>query len=462
MIVSFVAIVFFLLLADCCSSNTEIEWTAASLRPHYHEEFNLSSPYFEIRTLQPIRIDESNPNDFHSLCVFDSLDIEWTYRKEVRQDDSLGHAAIAFALPGQYEDILLTPIGSFFQSLRKNDEYLSISKGVEESNIEIVSSEMKSSAESSITSDTNIKSLQQQIAVTAQQMHSDGTIFCSSEDNIFCRPLTQGINLLQDIGVLIVNFDRDTNRPKLDSTEDILNALDIVPLPLHEVIAEWRSPRQLLLQLNESDVSRLVTAHQSGEPVRILLKTSRRQHVIGLSGKKTLRVSEVGKFHLFAVNSKTGEVLSNLWEITVGHCPDNGELLPSILMGGHHKQLKEDLKELTPIFSQNGVYAVTGQHSVVIGDSAFPVMVSTFTKVLLCILLFYGIAYVQTTGSWSISFWIRLLEIPTGAYRSLLYKGSSDNIQRTPSVWLLPDSNKFTVRVSTDENSDAGTLIFFN
>lgn len=64
--------------------------------------------------------------------------------------------------------------------------------------------------------------------------------------------------------------------------------------------------------------------------------------------------------------------------------------------------------------------------------------------------------------SWSISFWLRLLEGPTGNYRSLFYKGQtavpgdSTPVQRTPSAWLQPNSNRLVLRASTVRNPDEG------
>lgn len=54
--------------------------------------------------------------------------------------------------------------------------------------------------------------------------------------------------------------------------------------------------------------------------------------------------------------------------------------------------------------------------------------------------------------------WLKLLEGPTGTYRSILFKGSPESgyAQRTPSVWLLPNSNHLTIRVSTELNADTG------
>ncbi|CAN0015334.1 unnamed protein product, partial [Sphacelaria rigidula] len=59
-------------------------------------------------------------------------------------------------------------------------------------------------------------------------------------------------------------------------------------------------------------------------------------------------------------------------------------------------------------------------------------------------------------GSWSLGFWIYLLEDPTDSYRPLFYKGHGDETGRTPSAWLSPHSNRITLRVTTNTNPDIG------
>jgi hypothetical protein len=53
-----------------------------------------------------------------------------------------------------------------------------------------------------------------------------------------------------------------------------------------------------------------------------------------------------------------------------------------------------------------GVLSVTGKDSIKIPHNAVPAM---------------------TKGTWSLSFWIRLLDKPTGTFRALFYKGDDDD-----------------------------------
>ena len=62
----------------------------------------------------------------------------------------------------------------------------------------------------------------------------------------------------------------------------------------------------------------------------------------------------------------------------------------------------------------------------------------------------------------SVMMWLLLLEDSTGAYRSIIYKGTG-NAHRTPSLWLLPHSRQLTFQLTTtraheDFGVSTGTL----
>jgi SEL1 protein len=57
--------------------------------------------------------------------------------------------------------------------------------------------------------------------------------------------------------------------------------------------------------------------------------------------------------------------------------------------------------------------------------------------------------------SWAISMWVFLHEGPTGKYRTFFFKGDKSG-ERTPSAWLLPDSQHLAMKVSTKGNQDLG------
>jgi hypothetical protein len=62
------------------------------------------------------------------------------------------------------------------------------------------------------------------------------------------------------------------------------------------------------------------------------------------------------------------------------------------------------------------------------------------------------------TASWSLAFWLNLLEDSSGHYRPLFFK-SHGGPERTPSAWLLPDSNRITLRATTAEEADLGRFV---
>lgn len=373
-------IVASLLISTTIVKGSEINWVAIQLKPHYLPEFNESEPIFEIRTLNPTPIRGENP---FSVCLLDSVDVIWQYKKKVHREETLQHASLALAVPGNYDEVLTTSIWGFRQSelfgftdsrsVKEKDGWINISSEPNEAlNLNLIRNTPFDASFSPDDSSTDIESTGD---IDVESVRSDGTIFCSSKENIFCRPATDGVNLLQDLGLLIVNFDQDTNVPKLDSEFKILNALDILPVPAHNIIAEWRTPRQLILQLNESDVANMVVAHNAGNVAHVLLKYSSPARFIGLSGKKTVRTSELGNFHFFVVDSKTGEVLSNLRELIVSGCPNRMEMLPSMTLQDKHKTLRKSWRAINPIYNQNGILAVTGKTPIVFGNAAFPVMV---------------------------------------------------------------------------------------
>ncbi|KAJ1458209.1 hypothetical protein M885DRAFT_95578 [Pelagophyceae sp. CCMP2097] len=61
-------------------------------------------------------------------------------------------------------------------------------------------------------------------------------------------------------------------------------------------------------------------------------------------------------------------------------------------------------------------------------------------------------------GDWALSLWLYVADGPTGAHRGVFFKGDPGRFggHRTPSCWLLPDSNRLALRVSTVDGLDVG------
>ena len=65
---------------------------------------------------------------------------------------------------------------------------------------------------------------------------------------------------------------------------------------------------------------------------------------------------------------------------------------------------------------------------------------------------------VLQAGSWSLSFWLKVLEAPTPGFRTLFYKGDGQQ-QRTPSAWFLPNEHRLTIRASVEGAPDVGAYV---
>ena len=109
-------------------------------------------------------------------------------------------------------------------------------------------------------------------------------------------------------------------------------------------------------------------------------------------------------------------------------CPVN--TIPS----SYAKSNAED-SEPRRVIRFNGLLALSGKKGITMTSKSLPAS--------------YG-------SSWAISFWIRLLEAPTGHFRTLFYKGDANGAGpgRTPSAWLLQQNNHITLRVSTETDAD--------
>jgi hypothetical protein len=58
-------------------------------------------------------------------------------------------------------------------------------------------------------------------------------------------------------------------------------------------------------------------------------------------------------------------------------------------------------------------------------------------------------------SDFTVAFWIYLTQGPTGAWRSIMHKGNTDN-QRTFAIWMRPEENRIHYRISTSANFNEG------
>jgi hypothetical protein len=389
-------------------TDTDTKWSYVKLVPFYDESFNASLPFFHLdvfrRTATKGSITGSGNSERVALnpavvCVMDTLDIRWTVAAGRRRGDvPPPAAALILAPPHSYSSVLATPIGELYETLtmsittraaavvagndgnRDNDDNINNNHNNNVDAVDMLGNYGDGVA--TAESGTRLEAVDQSTAIAALQ--DDGTIFCSKlSADVFCRPVTRSIQLLQDVSVLIVTFDRDTNTPALETLDAVCRALMIVPAPLLPPLwAEWRSARELHLSLNETDIARIVTAHQAGEPVRVLLQSSSPLQYVGLSGKKTVRMMELGQLHLFIADLSTGEVLSTVHVLQATPCAQE-TTLPSLLWAAlphQQPQQKEEDEEAireqqrrvrNPLFSMAGIHAVSGTRPITLLDATF-------------------------------------------------------------------------------------------
>lgn len=138
-----------------------------------------------------------------------------------------------------------------------------------------------------------------------------------------------------------------------------------------------------------------------------------RQNSVGSGGSRRLhrvaviRPTEHGITRIFVVNSTSLSVVSNILQYTVNSC--GGQLVPPLTLrrqrgsdSNSNGRTEGDNPTVASIRIR-GVLSLTGRDPVMIPHDAVPQM---------------------GTGSWSLSFWIRSMDAPTGSYRALFFKGT--------------------------------------
>ena len=154
------------------------------------------------------------------------------------------------------------------------------------------------------------------------------------------------------------------------------------------------------------------------------------------SGVFRLRLPHQGKYSVFIMNTRTMQVLSSVHRVSVKLCGDS--IVPDdVTVRDKFDNTVEEKSPPRPLLRHSGVLALSGHHSVLVPHSVLPPLSSS-------------------GGSFSVSFWTRLLDEPTGSFRAFFYKGNGVDANRTPSVWLLPTCNRLALRVTTVDSPDLG------
>ena len=157
------------------------------------------------------------------------------------------------------------------------------------------------------------------------------------------------------------------------------------------------------------------------------------------------------------------QLLSSYCKIKISLCDEDVNIMPlfvqrdNLTLHSQSDSLRFKRVDSGRAFYMKGLFAVSGTTPVVVAHESIPAMVGLITPTFSGNYVIY-LTFSQQTGIWSVSCWFRLLQGPTGSFRTIFFKGDrlGRNAERTPSVWLLPDRNRFTIRVSTSSTPDLG------
>jgi hypothetical protein len=230
-----------------------------------------------------------------------------------------------------------------------------------------------------------------------------------------------------------INLSEDTTMPVIDSIQEFkyyFHSFPVIDLPNGTLFTtSWLSTR--ILEVEVGEISFLSEA-QKNVSLRVVNSSCEDcfRKIINM------RNLEEGIFEATLWDDTTMrsltvvptiyEVQSCDDELVVSPSPASDVLLPP---HSHHQE------RVSHRYRLRGPLAVDGKEGIQISSTSLPSMAQ---------------------DQYSISMWVRLIEPPTGKYRTLFYKGDEVSGQRTPSIWLLPDSNRMTIRASTLLDNDVG------
>lgn len=201
------------------------------------------------------------------------------------------------------------------------------------------------------------------------RLETSSTLTCLIND-LFCTPKTQQINLLTDVNRLVITFDHETNKPPASTREDIEKFLRITPSLQSEVSGIWLEAMKLELQLDPKDVENIIFAHKSGHVTEVstINPESEPNYVLPVSGSRLFRTSEHGKIKIFAIHSKTHEIISNQKIIEVKLCPEQSSLPSSrVKFPTDHPA--------NSVFHMPGIFPISGTRAITVTNKAVPAIV---------------------------------------------------------------------------------------
>lgn len=359
-------------------------------------------------------------------------------------------------------------------------------------------------------------------------LSSYGAILCE-DPTLFCRVKQEGQTSFDPLQNLItINFNRETNQPELLLAWKGKPSLNIQPelqdplesyrwlnkgkslelkissrdsevfkkniIEYQEKLQEWQQYQEKLQKMKDS-IEKIGDLTETLEEVpyptnlaSIKLTNFEEDYSYKLSLKSKFKLKQAGSFSFFITVSQENENLNSII--------DNSNLILSnfLKFRVNSCQKIENLSPFLPSFSTSGENFIlsqsfhTNNEELISSSLSSPFNLSPSPDFYLEDLFPVGgnspSLYVGTTegsslGIWSLSFWIKLVEAPTGQPRLILYSKSSiknkndENFdylssifpslsyspQRilTPSIYLNEKSNKIMISVST---MDQNQLIF--
>eukprot|EP01041_Mallomonas_annulata_P003465 gene3465-6894_t len=260
----------------------------------------------------------------------------------------------------------------------------------------------------------------------AKSSQNDNYITCQlNEDH--CIPSVKSISTMPNSSKLTILFTTDTNQPILPTLTAVNSTLLINPPITDTAKGIWLSPSHLEIEVNNSYVNSVLSAYTQGNIISVKVLTPEKPLLTGI---ETIRPVVHGVTSIFAVNATSLQRISNILTVEVDIC--NYAILPSLDIRMDNSV--EEKRRAKSFIRYKGIVAITGTNPIRLRQTSIPSLAK---------------------GHWSLSFWVKLLDRPPGVYRSLFYKGDG-GLMRTPSVWLLPNTNRMAVRASTDVNPDLG------
>ena len=151
-----------------------------------------------------------------------------------------------------------------------------------------------------------------------------------------------------------------------------------------------------------------------------------------VEGEARLRLAVAGEYRAALVVGDAVAAVAAA-NVTVEACAD--AVVVDVDRAAAADALAPPAPPLAPWWDARGVFASAGDNALKIPAGELPLL---------------------GRGDFSLAFWIYVAEEPSGAHRGVFFKGDVGRLggARTPSAWLLPDSNRLALRVSTHAGGD--------